>query len=106
MVEVGAGLAAWYGITPERAQEKGLSLVHPDDRAAVLSSWNRAVFSRETWRVSFRMLRGDGQWIWAAAHGEPIYRGCFFDGFIGVTLPVDVAARLLTASDVPLAANR
>lgn len=63
-----------YTGVPE-AQQLGvgwLAQVHPEDRDAVVSTWQRTVSGGEPFEIQFRLRRRDGAWRWHQTHAVPI----------------------------------
>ncbi len=48
------------------------ALIHPDDRARFLSSWNAAVQTGETIETEMRMRRADGEYCWLLIRDMPL----------------------------------
>jgi PAS domain S-box-containing protein len=46
-------------------------LIHPDDAAAYLAAFQRAIGKRSPFRAQARVRRADGEWRWIACHAEP-----------------------------------
>jgi signal transduction histidine kinase/CheY-like chemotaxis protein len=46
--------------------------VHPDDRAAVASEWERSVTTGESFNVTQRLRRHDGEWRWMSVLAVPV----------------------------------
>ena len=51
------------------------TLVHPDDRAAVIRTWGAALAEGHPYEAEFRIRRGDGAYRWFLARAEPIRAG-------------------------------
>jgi PAS domain S-box-containing protein len=82
--------------------ESWRSLLHPDDRAAVLASWQDALEHDRTWDCEYRLVLPDGDVVWVKnvdtvvrdEHGRPAGRqGIVFD----VTSKVDALNALRLA---------
>jgi PAS domain S-box-containing protein len=76
-----------------------LEAVHPDDRAAALTTRAAAVDERKPYRMEFRLRRHDGAWRWVLNHGIPRIDGSGrFLGYIGSM--VDITDRRQTLEDL------
>ena len=66
--------------------------LHPDDAAAYVEGFERAVAGQRVFQGEMRMRRGDGQWRWLANHAAPRFSA---DGeFLGhVGISFDITAR-------------
>jgi PAS domain S-box-containing protein len=49
-----------------------LDVIHPDDRARAMKAWTTAVETRTPYTIEYRVLRGDGQYVWTVARGAPV----------------------------------
>ncbi len=49
-----------------------LDAVHPDDRAATVEAWSRAVADAEPYGMEHRLRRHDGVWRWMSVRAAPI----------------------------------
>lgn len=64
-----------FGLSPtdrEGSAEEFLDLIHPDDRARVEQSINRAVSERSPYEAEFRMPQADGSIRWVRGKGKVI----------------------------------
>lgn len=50
-----------------------VSLIHPDDGAAVDAAVGQGVESRTNWDVDYRLKRADGGFVWVNEHGGPVF---------------------------------
>ncbi|QJE01211.1 PAS domain S-box protein [Massilia forsythiae] len=68
---------AWAAFTGQGfAQYRGagwLAAVHPEDRAATLAAWDRAVATRSIYGCQHRLRRADGQYRHMSVKGVPIF---------------------------------
>ncbi|MFJ6686884.1 SpoIIE family protein phosphatase [Streptomyces werraensis] len=74
--DVGEDLVSLAGLTPrtwDHWPETWLARIHPDDRTAVLEEIKRAVDTRETCTLEYRVLDGNGQVHWIEQRGQLIY---------------------------------
>ncbi|WP_034386419.1 PAS domain S-box protein [Deinococcus sp. YIM 77859] len=66
----------WSAFTGQTEDEYGgtgwLSAVHPDDRAATLSAWQRAVETRTPYQTEYRLRRADGCYVPMQARGVAV----------------------------------
>lgn len=66
----------WLEYTGTGAQENAnggwVNAVHPDDRAASLARWNRAVATHGIFETEYRLLRRDGEYRWHLGRAVPI----------------------------------
>jgi PAS domain S-box-containing protein len=74
--EVHEDSPSWRAFTGQRFEEsKGLgwlNAVHPDDRAHAQEAWRRAMASRSSTDVEYRVRRADGSYAYTVARGTPI----------------------------------
>ncbi|TVQ90023.1 MAG: response regulator [Deltaproteobacteria bacterium] len=62
------------GASSKEGLETWASLIHPDDRAAVVESLDQAVDrGDETWAASYRFRRSDGSYTWVLDRGLTIF---------------------------------
>jgi len=89
-------ISGWNALTglPEQSAEgwnwaKG---VHPDDREAVVESWQAAISSGQPYERELRLIRPDGGHLWVLARASPVRsaNGSILE-WIGAT--VDIHAR-------------
>ncbi len=67
------GWSAFTGQPVQALQGEGwLEAVHPEDRAATVAVWRRALDTRATFAVEHRLLRADGEWRDMAVRAVPI----------------------------------
>ncbi len=78
------------GLTLEEAMGMGWSeALHPDDRAAIESSWYASHESRITWRHKFRFQTPHGKVTWVHGMADPIYNSQNqLAGYMGVNMDV------------------
>jgi len=57
--------------------------IHPEDRARVLETYERAFEQRTAFEARFRLRRRDGAWRWFDDHGVPVLNERDFEGFAG-----------------------
>ena len=90
----------WYYVSPQVQKIAGapasqflldsglwLSLVHPDDRAAVLMTEDRAALTGEPYLTEYRLVRPDGSIVWVRDEaatltdhaGNPVLQGVLLD---------------------------
>lgn len=50
-----------------------LAILHPDDQQPVLSYWQQCVAKKTPYKVEFRILRADSQYIWHLTSAIPIF---------------------------------
>jgi len=83
------------GVTLEQSCGEGwASCVHPDDRAALLSSNDDAYESRQPFAAEFRLRRHDGEYRWVLEQGVPrIADDGTLMGYIGTC--VDIHDRVM-----------
>ena len=66
----------WLAYTGEtEATQVGagwLDRLHPDDRAATVEAWTRAVAASSQYEVEFRLRRADGQYRWFQTRAVPL----------------------------------
>ncbi|CAN5855612.1 hypothetical protein BH11MYX4_BH11MYX4_11590 [soil metagenome] len=73
---VDEGAAALWAVPRaelERSHARFIEGIHPADRAAVLEASERALRTRTTYDVSYRVVRPDGTIRWVAGRGEYFY---------------------------------
>jgi PAS domain S-box-containing protein len=82
------------GRTLEQEAGNGWTLgIHPDDRERFLASYRDAFERRETFELTYRLLRRDGHYRWVLDRGTPFVdaRGAFL-GYLGSC--ADITARV------------
>ncbi|GLC25173.1 hypothetical protein rosag_16860 [Roseisolibacter agri] len=66
----------WQAFTGQTAEEASgwgwLSMVHPDDRAAVAAAWHDAIERRGPYHIEHRLRRHDGEWRTMIARAVPL----------------------------------
>ncbi|MBC6982742.1 PAS domain S-box protein [Caulobacter sp. 17J80-11] len=78
----------WLDLTGQSLGEQLLNdwsqLVHPEDRAEAVATYEGAFDRRETYRMQYRLLSRDGSWRWIDETGAPHYGpdGSFL-GYVG-----------------------
>ena len=69
----------WSGFTGQRFEELAewgwLDAIHPDDRAATVEAWSRAVGQEVPYEVEHRVRRRDGEYRYMAARAVPLPDG-------------------------------
>ena len=89
-------LEALYGLEPgsfDGTFEMYRSLLHPEDREAVLATVHRAVTTRSSYRVEHRVIWADGSVHWiAGVGGVTVDEGGLVTGTVGCSM--DVTERL------------
>jgi PAS domain S-box-containing protein len=50
-----------------------LTLLHPEDQAAIGEAWQTAVRTHENWQATFRLRTADGSYRWQRSQGRPQY---------------------------------
>ena len=60
------------GLTCEEGLAKGWALVHPDDLARAVQTWEEARASGTSHRQELRLLLGDGSYRWVLAQTDPM----------------------------------
>ncbi|MGW7068694.1 ATP-binding SpoIIE family protein phosphatase [Streptomyces sp. NPDC054855] len=76
MDDIGEDLVSLAGLTPhtwDHRPETWLARIHPDDRRAVLAETRRAVDTRETCALEYRVLDAKGQVHWMEQRGQFIH---------------------------------
>jgi len=69
--------------------ELWLSLLHPDDRKAVVNSFENAFSHRRPWVKEYRLMHRDGTYRWMQDMGEPCYDATgIFAGYVGNSIDV------------------
>jgi PAS domain S-box-containing protein len=80
-----------FGLAPEAefTYDTLLGMVHPDDRAPMRESVERALTERDTYRAEYRVVRPDGslRWVLASGRGDYDARG-EPRGMVGVALNI------------------
>ena len=62
----------FFGIEADHPGDSELRLcIHPDDQAAYLEKFLRAVRERAPFQAEARARRSDGEWRWIVSYGEP-----------------------------------
>lgn len=61
---VSGQLAEFVGKSQDGILADWLALLHPDDRQRTLEIWTKSVASGEPYRIDFRLLRHDGEYVW------------------------------------------
>lgn len=75
-VEWNEQLARLYGLPTDTLQLNADSVsryYHPDDRARIFASLEKAVAEKSVFREKFRIIRSDGSIRWIASTGKPIW---------------------------------
>lgn len=63
--------------------------VHPADRDSYFAAYEKAIDSREPFRLDYRLQRHDGTWRWILDHGVPRYSATgAFIGYIGSCIDI------------------
>lgn len=91
--------------------EVWLNLLHPDDRTAVVDSFEAAFDRRRSWSMEYRLLHRDGTYHWMLDMGEPCHDASgTFSGFVENSLDVTdrhaVMVELQRVNDVLELRNR
>ncbi|MBO8191831.1 SpoIIE family protein phosphatase [Streptomyces oryzae] len=76
MDDVGEDLVDLAGLTPrtwDHRPETWLARIHPDDRTAVVEGTKRAVDTRETFALEYRVLDANNQVHWVEQRGQFVY---------------------------------
>lgn len=69
--------------------ELWLGLLHPEDRKAVVASFEIAFSRRRTWTMEYRLMHGDGSYRWMQDIGEPCHDADGnFTGYVGNSIDV------------------
>ena len=90
-VDLSASCKAIFGLPPEEqaSAERLFSLIHADDREAVVTRLNEAVETRTAYEVEYRVIWPDGSLHWINSRGSASYAP---DGtalkVVGVTLDI------------------
>ena len=74
-VDVSASCKAIFGLPPEEqaSAERLFSLIHADDREAVVTRLNEAVETRNAYEVEYRVIWPDGSLHWINSRGSATY---------------------------------
>ena len=82
--------AEFTGVTDKTITgEMWLGLLHPDDRKAVVDSFETAFSRRRTWTMGYRLMHRDGTYHWMEDMGEPCHdAGGNFAGYVGNSIDV------------------
>jgi len=95
---------AFTGRVMEEEAGQGWSAgIHPDDRAAMLATYNAAVQARQGYEAEFRLGNSTGEYCWVLERATPLRRADrVFDGFVGMCLDItdrrESAAALIQAN--------
>jgi PAS domain S-box-containing protein len=66
-------LARYTGVPVEQLIPEGwLGLVHPDDRAELVSRWGQACRTLQPFEIEYRLRRFDGAWRWHLIRALPV----------------------------------
>jgi PAS domain S-box-containing protein len=72
MLLVNHAYCEFFGVNVENVQREGWQpLLHPDDRAAYVRAFGRALRERTPFRAETRAWRADGEWRWVVSYGAP-----------------------------------
>jgi PAS domain S-box-containing protein len=72
MLLVNHAYCQFFGVTVEKVQREGWQgLLHPDDRAAYVAAFTRALRDRAPLLAETRVRRADGEWRWVVSYGAP-----------------------------------
>ena len=64
---------AYCGVTLEEyAHRKWVGFLHPDDREEAARAFSRAIETGETYNVTYRVRRADGEYRWQQTRAEPL----------------------------------
>ena len=82
--------AEFTGVTDKTITgELWLGLLHPDDRKAVVDSFETAFSRRRNWTMEYRLMHRDGNYHWVQDLGEPCHDADgTFAGFVGNSIDV------------------
>ena len=70
---VNARVVEYFGLDRDRMIGEGwIEVLHPEDRAATLARWQRAVAGGEPYEVEFRLRRADGAYRWHLGRALPL----------------------------------
>jgi PAS domain S-box-containing protein len=62
----------FFGVSVEEVRQEGWQpLLHPEDRAAYVRAYGKALRERTAFRAETRVRRADGEWRWMASYGAP-----------------------------------
>ncbi len=104
--------SAFTGQSWEALRGSGwIEVIHPEDRAATIDAWERALANRSRYAVEHRMRRYDGEWRYMEGFGVPILdERASIREWIGIHTDVTDAKRAKTeleaARDAAEEANR
>ena len=62
----------YTGMSVEEGLQRGWELVHPDDLARAVTSWNEALANRQPYESEHRFRRQDGDYRWHLVRGVPV----------------------------------
>ncbi len=82
-------------VLEEAITDGGINVVHPDDRARVLSEWQRMINYNDTWELEYRLIAPSGKVIWIEGIAYAVY-DLFgkVSGYIGIN--TDITERKVT----------
>ncbi len=84
---------AYTGQSRAEYQDHGwLDAIHPDDRAAVHATWQRAVATGQAMETTYRLRRHDGEYRTVSAQGAAVLEGGRVREWVG--LCVDITATM------------
>jgi hypothetical protein len=64
---------AYCGVTLEEyAHRKWVGFLHPDDREEAAKAFSRAIETGQTYNVTYRVRRADGEYRWQQTRAEPL----------------------------------
>jgi PAS domain S-box-containing protein len=72
MLLVNHAYCEFFGASVENVQQEGWQpLLHPDDRAAYVRAFGKALRDRTPFRAETRVRRADGEWRWVVTYAAP-----------------------------------